>query len=254
MSCLGCILGWFWSFVKNFFEGHTSPPPRSAFAPPVPLRNEPGYLVYLRNLLCVSLLQQWYTCLSVATSVKISVFGGYFWRGGFVYILRKWIFIFTAFPILFWFVLFCFYSFLLPLFLSYFYLILFRSFVPDSCCLSYCILCYCQPGRGGVAFDSLVNVPRYHVTTLPRYRAATLHVVCGCSLKCRRRATLFCGWRFENLPRCEIVKLFCGRRFATLFALCVSSGGALRLKLLQLLGHPSTTARQLAVNTFKLTC
>ena len=89
MSCLGGVLGRIWSFVKNFFEGYTNPPPRSAFAPPVPLCNEPGYLVYLRNLLCVNLLQYRNTCLSVAMSVKISVFGVHFWRGGFVYILRK---------------------------------------------------------------------------------------------------------------------------------------------------------------------
>ena len=160
MSCLGGILGWFWIFVKNFFEGHTSPPPRSAFAPPVPLCNEPGCFDRFTNLLCVNLLQQWYTCLSVATSVKISVFRGYFWRGGFVYILRKWIFIFAPFPIFFWFVLFCFYSFLLPLFYSFSILLLLCSFTADSWYLSYCILCYCQPGRGGVTFGSLVNVPR----------------------------------------------------------------------------------------------
>ena len=80
MSCLVGILGWFWSFVKNFFEGHTSHSPRSAFAPPAPLRNEPGCLVYLCNLLCVNLLQYRNTCFYVATSVKISVFGVYFWR------------------------------------------------------------------------------------------------------------------------------------------------------------------------------
>lgn len=89
MSCLVGVLGRTWSFVKNFFEGHTSPPPRRAFAPPVPLCNEPGCLVYLRNLLCVNLLQYQNTCFCVAMSVKISVFGVHFWRGGFVYILRK---------------------------------------------------------------------------------------------------------------------------------------------------------------------
>lgn len=89
MSCLGGILGRIWSFVKNFFEGHTNPPPRSAFAPPVPLCNEPGYFYYFTNLLCVNLLQYRNTCFCVAMSVKISVFGVYFWRGGFVYILRK---------------------------------------------------------------------------------------------------------------------------------------------------------------------
>ena len=142
MSCLGGVLGWIWIFVKNFFEGHTSPPPRSAFAPPVPLCNEPGYFDRFTNLLCVNLLQYRNTCLSVATSVKISVFGGYFWRDGFAYILRKWIFYFTADSIFFWFV--CFDSFL-PLI---------RAICPIV------FWAYCQPGRGGVTFDSLVNVPR----------------------------------------------------------------------------------------------
>ena len=131
MSCLGGVLRRIWSFVKNFFEGHTSPPPRSAFAPPAPLCNEPGYLVYLRNLLRVNLLQHWYTCFCVAMSVKISVFGGYFWRCGFVYILRKWIFYFTAFS----FVLIRF------LFSSFASLIRFliRYFVPDSFALLLCL-------------------------------------------------------------------------------------------------------------------
>ena len=132
-SCLGGILGWFWSFVKNFFEGHTSPPPRSAFAPPVPLCNEPGYFDRFTNLLCVNLLQHWYTWFCVATSVKISVFGVHFWRGGFVYILRKWIFIFTAFLL-----------FLPCLILS--------CFTADSCYLSYCILCLLSAGAGWCHF------------------------------------------------------------------------------------------------------
>ena len=58
MSCLGGNLGWFWSFVKNFFEGHTRPHFFVVGVTPVPLCNEPGCLVYLRNLLCVNLLQQ----------------------------------------------------------------------------------------------------------------------------------------------------------------------------------------------------
>ena len=43
------------------------------------------------------------------------------------------------------------------------------------CPIVFCA--YCQPGRGGVAFDTLVNVPRYHVATLPRYQVAILFVV-----------------------------------------------------------------------------
>ena len=204
MSCLGGILGMFWSFVKNFFEGHTSPPPRSAFAPPVPLCNEPGCFDRFTNLLCVNLLQQWYTCLSVATSVKISVFGGYFWRGGFAYILRKWIFYFTDFPNLF------------RLIVSYFFYCWFVLFV----------LLYFVPivSRGGVV-SLLTRWLTCHVNELPRYTLWSCHVDCGCSLKCcslkcRRRATLFA---LEDLKSYHVVKLFCGRRFATLFALCVPS-------------------------------
>ena len=152
MSCLGGILGWFWIFVKNFFEGHTNPPPRSAFAPPVPLCNEPGCLVYLRNLLYVCLLQQWYTCFCVATSVKISVFGVYFLRGDFVYILRKWIFIFAPFlsfflicPILFLFLSFTAFSFFSSFVLFVFLIRLFWFvFTADSC---YLCLLSAVPGR-----------------------------------------------------------------------------------------------------------
>ena len=145
MSCLGGVLGWFWSFVKNFFEGHTSPPPRRAFAPPVPLCNEPGCFDRFTNLLYVNLLQHWYTCFCVATSVENSVFGVHFWRGGFVYILRKWIFYFTPFPVLFCFIL------------SYFFLppfVLFRSFLVLFFCSWFVlfVLLYFVPivSRGGV--------------------------------------------------------------------------------------------------------
>lgn len=72
------ILGRFWSFVKNFFEGYTSPHFFVVGVTPAPLCNEPSYLVYLRNLLCVNLLQYRNTCFCIATSAKISVFGGYF--------------------------------------------------------------------------------------------------------------------------------------------------------------------------------
>ena len=218
-SCLGGILGWFWSFVKNFFEGHTSPPSRSAFAPPVPLCNEPGYFDRFTNLLCVSLLQYRNTWFCVATSVKISVFGVHFWQGSFVYILRKWIFIFAPFPILFlayfvsffcsWFVLFC------P--------IMFRA--------------YCQPGRGGVTFDSLVNVPRYHV--------ATLIVVASWSAASWSAASWSAAsWSVEDVSHCfavedlktyHVVKLLCGLRFCSCWGV-------------------HRRHRQLVVNTFKLTC
>ena len=164
-SCLGGILGWFWSFVKNFFEGHTSPPPRSAFAPPVPLCNEPGYFDRFTNLLFVSLLQYRNTWFCVAMSVENSVFGVYFWRGGFVYILRKWIFYFAPFPILFCFIL----SYLFYRWFYLFWFVCFDSFLPLIRVICPIVFCaYCQPGRGGVTFDSLVNVPRYHVATLPR--------------------------------------------------------------------------------------
>ena len=171
MSCLGGVLGWFWSFVKNFFEGHTSPPPRSAFAPPVPLCNEPGYFDRFTNLLCVNLLQYRNTCFCVATSVKISVFGVHFWRGGFAYILRKWIFYFTAFPIfflirpiLFLFPFFyfsvCFDSFVLIRFYRWFVLFVLLYFVPIV-------------SRGG-AVSLLTRWLMCHVTTLPHYHVIEL--------------------------------------------------------------------------------
>lgn len=197
MSCLGGILGWFWSFVKNFFEGHTSPPPRSAFAPPVPLCNEPGCFDRFTNLLCVNLLQHWYTCFCVATSVKISVFGVHFWRGGFVYILRKWIFIFTAF------------MFFLPcLILSYFapfpfvLIRFYRWFV-------LFVLLYFVPivSRGGVV-SLLTRWLTCHVNELPRY-----HVI---------KLPYYLRLRFEVSKTCHII---CAWRFATLFVLCVPSGG-----------------------------
>ena len=209
MSCLGGILGRIWIFVKNFFEGHTSPPPRRAFAPPAPLCNEPGYFDRFTNLLCVNLLQHWYTCFRVATSVKNSVFGVHFWRGDFVYILRKWIFYFCPFSYL---VLFYFILFILPL-------------IRAICPIAFCA--YCQPGRGGVTFGSLLMC---HVTTLPRYQFATLIVVAV--------------WSVEDVPHCfavedlktyHVVKLFCGWS-------CCSCWGIHRRH------------RQLVVNTFKLTC
>ena len=89
---------------------------------------------------------------------------------------------------------FVFISFLLPLF-RLFWFVCFDSFLPlirAICPIAFCA--YCQPGRGGVTFDSLVNVPRYHVATLPRYRVATLIVVAG--LKTYHVVKLFCGWRF----------------------------------------------------------
>lgn len=72
----------------------------------------------------------------------------------------------------------------LPLFLScfvLFYLIFYRFsilflffycfvlllLIRAICPIVFCA--YCQPGRGGVTFDSLVNVPRYHVIELPYY-------------------------------------------------------------------------------------
>lgn len=190
--------------MKNFFEGHTSPPPRSAFAPPAPLCNEPGCFDRFANLLCVSLLQQWYTCLSVAMSVKISVFGGYFWRCGFVYILRKWIFIFTAFllflPCLilscFTAFLFFFYSFIALFFYRWFVL-----FVPICFVISFLIplLCYFVYGLN----DSLLNVPRYHVATLPRCYITTLsscHIILRS--KIWRLTTLWSCFAVEDLPRC----------------------------------------------------
>ena len=175
-SCLGGILGWFWSFVKNFFEGHTSPPPRSTFAPPAPLCNEPGYFDRFTNLLCVSLLQYRNTCFYVATSVKNSVFGVRFWRGGFVYILRKWIFYFTAFS---------------------FYFI-------QICCVSFPFDSLVNVPRCHVAALS-----SYHVDCGCSLKCCSLKC---CGLKCWRRATLFA---LEDLETYHVVKLFCGWRFCS---------------------------------------
>ena len=80
--------------------------------------------------------------------------------------------------------------FLFPFF--YRFSVCFDSFLPlirAICPIAFCA--YCQPGRGGVTFDSLVNVPRYHVATLPHYRVATLIVVAG--LKTYHVVKLFCG-------------------------------------------------------------
>ena len=58
---------------------------------------------------------------------------------------------------------FFFISFLLPLF-RLFWFVCFDSFLPlirAICPIMF--RAYCQPGRGGVTFDSLVNVPRCHV-------------------------------------------------------------------------------------------
>ena len=156
MCCLWGVLGWFWIFVKNFFEGHTSPPPRSAFAPPVPLCSEPGYFDRFTNLLCVNLLQHWYTCFCVATSAKNSVFGGYFWRGCFVYILRKWIFYFAPFPILFCFILsYLFYRWFVLFVLLYFVPIVSRGGVVSL--LARWLMCH------------VTTLPHYHVIELPRW-------------------------------------------------------------------------------------
>ena len=191
-GCLG-------SFVKNFFEGHTSPPPRSAFAPPVPLCNEPGYFDRFTNLLCVNLLQYRNTCFCVATSVKISVFGVHFWRGGFVYILRKWIFYFTADSIFFD-------SFVLIRFYRWFVLF---------------VLLYLEPivSRGGVV-SLLTRWLTCHVNELPHYHVIELSRCLRLRFEVSKTCHINCACRSGNLPRCEVV---------------------LRLKVLQLLGCPSTT-------------
>lgn len=75
--------------MKNFFEGYTNPHFCVVGVTPAPLCNEPEYFDRFTNLLCVNLLQYRNTCFCVAMSVENSVFEGYFWRGGFVYILRK---------------------------------------------------------------------------------------------------------------------------------------------------------------------
>ena len=82
--------------------------------------------------------------------------------------------------------------------------------------LVFILLCFVPiVSRGGVTFGSLVNVAHYHVIELPYYLRLRFEVLKTCHI--------ICAWRFENLPRCEVV---------------------LRSKILQLLGHPSTTARR----------
>ena len=215
MSCLGGVLGWFWIFVKNFFEGHTNPPPRSAFAPPVPLRNEPGCFDLFTNLLCVNLLQQWYTCLSVAMSVKISVFGGVFLAGRFCVYITQMNFLFYRFFYLF------FDSFVLIRFYRWFVLFVLLCFVPIV-------------SRGG-AVSLLTRELMCHVIALPYYLrlrfevSKTCHVILR--LKIWRVTTLWSCFAVEDLPR--YLRFVCRP--------AVSSWVALRLQLLQLLGYPSTT-------------
>ena len=54
----------------------------------------------------------------------------------------------------------------LPLFILFcsFYCFVLLFLIRAICPIVFCA--YCQPGRGGVTFDTLVNVPRYHVAAL----------------------------------------------------------------------------------------
>lgn len=63
---------------------------------------------------------------------------------------------------------FCPFSYLIFILFCFVLLFLIRAICPIV------FRAYCQPGRGGVTFGSLVNVPRYHVTTLPRYHVINL--------------------------------------------------------------------------------
>lgn len=125
-------------------------------------------------------------------------FWGLFLAGRFCVYITQMNFLFYRF---FLFVLFV----ALPLFTAFlFFFLFFYCFVllPLIRAIYPIVFCaYCQPGRGGVTFGSLVNVPRYHVIELPYYLRL----------------------QFEVLKTCHIV---------------------LRLKILQLLGYPSTTARR----------
>ena len=128
-------------------------------------------------------------------SVKISVFGGYFWRGSFVYILRKWIFIFTAFhPFSSFFV-----SFILPLFLSYFVSFFYPWFVPFVPLYFVSIV-----SRGG-AVSLLTRWLTCHVTTLPHYHVIELPYYLRLRFEVSKTCHIVCDWRFEELPRCEVV-------------------------------------------------
>ena len=78
--------------------------------------------------------------------------------------------------------LFCPFSYLI--FILFYFVLL--SPIRAACPIVFCA--YCQPGRGGVTFDTLVNVPRYHVTTI---------------------------FAIADLKTYHVVKLFCGRRFCS---------------------------------------
>ena len=173
MSCLWGVLGWFWIFVKNFFEGHTSLRPEEPLHPPHPF-------VTSRDISTALLTCYVSTCCNIDTlafvSLRVSKFRflGAFLAGRFCVYITQMNFHFYRFSALFalsYLVLFYRFSILFLSFSRFVLLPLIRAICPIVFCA------YCQPGRGGVTFDSLVNVPRYHVATLPRYRVATLIVV-----------------------------------------------------------------------------
>ena len=101
-------------------------------------------------------------------------FWGAFLTGRFCVYITQMNFLFCPFSYL---VLFYFILFILPLF-RLFWFVCFDSFLPlirAICPIAFCA--YCQPGRGGVTFDSLVNVPRCHVAALSSYHVVKL--LCG---------------------------------------------------------------------------
>ena len=131
------------------------------------------------------------TCCNIDTLVLVSlrvlkfrflgcIFGGrfcvyitqmnfHFYRFSSFFILSRFVY-FAPFPILFCFVL--------------------LSLIRAACPIVFCAIV----SRGGVV-SLLTHWLTCHVNELPRYHITTLsscHIICGCGLKCRRRATLFC--------------------------------------------------------------
>lgn len=103
----------------------------------------------------------------------------------------------------------CFDSFVLIRFYRWFVLFVLLYFVPIVSrggvvsLLTRCLMCHVN------------ELPHYHVNELPYYLRLRFEVSKTCHI--------ICAWRFEDLPRCEVV---------------------LRSKILQLVGCSSTTARR----------
>ena len=170
-------------------------------------------------------------------------FWGVFLAGRFCVYITQMNFLFYRFFVLFHFVYFTAFPNLFRLIVSYFF---YRWFV-------LFVLLYFVPivSRGGVV-SLLTRWLTCHVTTLPGYRVATLIAVAAWSVADVPHYLRLKIWRVTTLWSCEV---------ATLFVLCVPSGGVVlsyfAVQLLQLLGCLVCVHRRhrhRAVNTFNLTC